>query len=63
MSTDRADSALAVIRGERKATDFLGVVRVSLTAGGELERALRKLPPDELPGFCRVLQRHIEARR
>ncbi|MFN9031518.1 MAG: hypothetical protein ACK54C_13465 [Betaproteobacteria bacterium] len=57
-----ADPA-AVIRGERKAQQLITVIRASLTAGDELERALRRLPADELPGFARALQKDVEARR
>lgn len=53
----------AVIRGERKAQQLITVLRVSLTAGDELERALLRLPADELAGFARALQKDIEARR
>jgi len=53
----------AWLRGEQKARTLVTVIRASLTAGDELQRAVERLPDDEAPGFYRALQKELEVSR
>ena len=54
------DEAAAFLRGERRATQFLTVLRGISGDGDELYRLVRLAPADELRGVCRGIQKHLE---
>ena len=54
------EEAAAFLRGERRALQFLTVLKGISGDGDELYRLIRLTPPDELRGACRSLQKHLE---
>lgn len=61
--TAEINDPAAAIRGERRAQQFLTMLRSILGDGDELARAVAKCPPDELPSFLRCVQKRLEGRR
>jgi hypothetical protein len=54
------EEAAAFLRGERRALQFLIVLKGISGDGDELHRLIRSTPPDELRGLCRAFQKRLE---
>ena len=59
---DHADHAAQVIDGERRATVFLDRVNTGLAQPDELAVIVTYLRGELLHGFCRLVQKALEAR-
>jgi hypothetical protein len=54
------DEAADFLRGEKRAAQFLAVLKSLAGDGDELYRLIRLTPPDELRGLCRAFQKRLE---
>lgn len=54
------EEAAGFLRGERRAMQFLTVLKALSGDGDELHRLIRSTPDGELRGLCRGLQKHVE---